>query len=358
MKSIILMMFLFPMLVSAEVKIHENKFDVNTADGESHFWARFYDWSAWVKTPDQQEIGLTTNFVKEAYDNAHERIEAEELEIEDFEAVLKDDEAEALYEFYADREEVDEDDIGRYSGLVTQIKVSVPVNKNIDLNNMTLEEAAALIIQGDEPHLHTKVSGDFVRRFLDPVHSGHRSAVNLGSGQIYLSVINTGDDYYNCGTMNSALVWKSEAEGISSYDGDYRMYALNTVKELSAAEIAKVSSMVDPGAVKVFEQKMIYSSNLVKSGINYISFYNTAEGVKLVVHSVIVATSRVKEVSDIYLNGFSLKGAVSSNISYTDGMAILNDQNVKLGSGFLSCTEGLGQGVGKYVYGLANKIAN
>lgn len=363
MKKIILTILLLPVVTFADVTIHENKFDLSQSVEGDHFWARFYDWSAWEKTSEQKTLILKPNFVKAAYDLALPRVDAEPLTPRDFIAVLGDTEGEALAEFYEDREEVDEDDLGRYSGMVTQIKVSLPVTRSMDVSNITTSDAAQIISNADKPHMHKKILKDFARRFLDPVHSGHKAIDDLGAGELYLTVINTGSEAYSCGAMNSLLVVKSEIEGISSYDGDFRMYAINAIKELSADEISKLGSVLDANPVRVFEQKVIYSSTLIKGAVNHLAFYNTPSGLRMTLNAVLVATGRVKSVAGAFLNGINISNSLFTGIDFKDGVAVLNSGSVDLSPPGMvaeyidSCQRGLGQGVGKYVYRLAKRIS-
>ncbi len=362
-KIILTILLLSPMLTFAEVTVHENKFSFSQAAEGDHFWARFYDWSAWVRTPEQEILQIRTNFVKEAYDLALPRVEAEPLEEEDFADVLGDVEGEALFEFYEGREEIDEDELGRESGLVTQIKVTLPIKRDLDIGSITVSKAAEIITSADNPHVHKKVSKDFVSRFLDPVHSGHQALENLGDGELYLALINTGSETYGCWKMNSLLVMKSEAGGVSSYDGDYRLYMINSIKELSADEILKLGDVLDANPVKVFEQKVIYSSSLIKAGVNHLAFYDGPDGARVTLNTVLVASGQVKRVIGSFLNGMNILNNVSDGINFENGVAVLNSDSVDLsGPGFLdsvtgSCQKGLGQGVGMYVYRLAKRIA-
>lgn len=361
MKILILAIIAMPTFVFADVTIHTNNFNTSEQSTGEHFWTRLYDWEAWSSTSEQSEVGITPNPVKSAYDTGISRVDATRLSYDDFTKVFDEYEGEALGEFYEDRQEISEDKLGSYNGLVTHAKVSLPISRSVDISNISMAEMSELIIKADSPHFHKEVSANFVSRFLDPVHSGHADV--QATGIFYMSMINMSDDYYDCSKMNTSLAEKAERQGISSYDGDYRLYMINRVRELDQASISSLGSVIDSGAIRVFEQKIIYSSNLLKSGVNYFALYNTDNGPRLVMTSVLVATSQLKNYAALYLNGFSVGAAVDQKlvgggIAFSDGVAIVGSGDIDVSSAFLSCKNGLGQGVAEYVYNLANRIAN
>jgi len=358
MKKIFLALVVLPSFAFAEVTIHENEFLLESASQGSHFWARLYDWKAWAKTDKQKSLNLTTNFVKKAYDDGDDEIDADGLDEDSLVSLLGPVEGPALYDFYDNREEVYPEDIGAPSGLTTAIKVAVDLPDNFNIENVDLDLIYNLIAKADKPHILTEVTKDFVHNFVDPLHSSHKLVNGLENSKIVLSTINTGSDYYSCLTMNTALKFKGELEGVSTYDGDFRAYVINSITELDVETEISRNALIEGKPEKVYEQKIIYSSTLIKSGVNYLSFYNLSGGKKkMVLNSIIVSTDKVKEVPGNFVNGMALRNAVGSGIKFNEGVAVLNSNNVALSKLSGNCSKGLAQGMGRYALELANSIA-
>lgn len=358
-KILITTMLTIPVLSYAGTTIHQNKFSIQQAAEGEHFWARIYDWKAWAQTPEQKKLKLSTNFVKKAFDEKHPRIEENKLSEGDLVNLLGADEGEALYDFYANRKEVDPEYIKTISGATTAMKVAVDLPADFDIQNLKLEDIYSLISKGDNPHIHQEVSKSFAASFIDPVHAGQKETRDLNEGMIVLSILNMGEDYYNCARLNDPLVLKGEIEGVSDFDGNFRVYMLNTVKEVPVdANLGKVS-LVEGKPLRVFEQKVVYSSTLLKSGVNHLAFYSLPNGKKkMVLNAVLVSTDQVLSAPGTYVNGVSLGNLVlGGSVELKNGTAVLNSKNVDLSPLSGSCSKGLAQGVGRYVFGLAKGIA-
>ena len=364
MKKILMALMVFPTLAFGSVQIHQDEFSLNSASEGSHFWARLYDWSAWAKTEKQKSLKLHTNFVKQAYENGEEEVDVDGPDEDALVSMLGPIEGPALYDFYAIREEIREDepldpeDIGAPSGLTTVIKVAVDLPESFDIESTDTDSMQKLISRADEPHMHTEVSADFVNNFVDPLHSARGAVDNLTNGKIVLSTVNIGSDYYSCPTMNTALKLKGGLEGLSTYDGDFRVYVINTVKEIGLDSAYPGKALIEGSPEKVFEQKIIYSSTLIKSGVNYLALYKMPNGKKkMVVNSVTVSTTKVKEVVGNYVNGIGVSNLAFSGIKFKDGQAILSSNNLDLEPLRGNCSKGLAQGMGRYVLGMADSIA-
>jgi len=363
MKIYIFTVLLVPYFAFAKVTVHQDEFKLTQTAKGSHFWARLYDWKAWAKTEKQRSLKLRTNFIKEAYDNGDSEYDTEGVDEDDMIALLGPVEGAALYEFYEEREEsyedspIDPEDIGGPSGLVTAIKVAVDLPDSFDVQNLDLDLMYKIIAQADRPHMHTEVSKDFVHNFVDSLHSAHSEVENLRNGKIALSIVNTGPDYYNCSLLNTALKFEGGLRGITTYDESFRTYLLNTVEELNLRSNFSGKSLIEGKPLRLFKQKVIYSSNLIKSGVNFLAFYENSEGRKqLVLNSVVVVTGQVKKMPENFVNGVSLIGEVFSGIQFENDLALLNSKNVDLSPLKGSCSKGLGQGMGRYVLGLAHSI--
>jgi hypothetical protein len=224
-----------------------------------------------------------------------------------------------------------------------------------------------IVSKADAPHLYQAVSSDFAARFLPPVHMGQEEVKS--GGLFSLSMVNMNEEYYACPDMNNKLGSFSEHENIAvDEDGDFRMYMINKFNELDESAVASLGSLIDKGAVKVFEQKIIFSSVLVKAGVNYYALYNTDDGPRLVMTSVLMGTPYIDRFTKLYMNGFaagSIKGPVvnvarlgAGDFTLVEGFAAASQGSISFVSPDTDCKSGLGQGVVKYAYNLAKRIAN
>jgi len=358
MHKTLLVLIVLPSLAFGQVTVHKDEFKIDEASNGVHFWGRLYDWNAWAKTDKHRHTNLSTNFVKQAFDADQEEYEGQGLDEDQVLSQLGSVEGAALYDFYDNREEVDPEDIGRPSGLVTVMKAYVDLPESLNLETLSLEVVHKLISKADKPHLHTEVSGDFVREFVDPLHSAHAAVAEAQAGKFVLSTVNTGSDYYSCPSMNAALTFKGELEGISSYDGNFRAYLINSLRLVDHKKKNQGKGIVEGEPVKVFEQKVIYSSTLIKSGVNYLAFYSLPNGrSKMAVYSFVVSTSKVKEIPGNFVNGINLTNDIFSGIKFEGGQAVLDQSNLDLSPLSGNCSNGLAQGLGRYVLNLAESIS-
>lgn len=357
MKKILMALMIVPSLAFGNLTVHQDEFSLETASQGSHFWARLYDWSAWSETEKQKSLKLNTNFVKQAYDDGDDEVDTDGLDEDGLISLLGPVEGPALFDFYENREEVDPEDIGKASGLTTAIKVAVDLPDDFDIEGADLNKIYDMISMADQPHIHTEVNKDFVHNFVDPLHSAHKAVDQLKNGRIVLSTVNTGSEYYACPSMNTVLKFKGEIEGVSTYDGDFRAYIINTVTELDVNKDLSGKTLIEGTPSRVFEQKIIYSSTLIKSGVNYLAFYNQPNGKKkMVLNAIIVSTDKVKEVPGNFVNGVGITNDIFSGIKFKNGEAVLNAKNVDLSPLRGNCSKGLAQGVGRYVLNLANSM--
>jgi hypothetical protein len=363
MKKILIAMMVLPSLAFGSVEIHQDEFSLDSATDGSHFWARLYDWNAWDKTDKQKNLKLHTNFVQQAYENGEEEVEIEGPDEDELVTLLGPVEGPALYDFYAIREEIREDepldpeDIGAASGLTTVMKVAVDLPDDFDISATNIDIIYKLIAKADQPHIHTEVSKDFVNDFVDPLHSARSTIAKMDAGKIVLSSVNLGFDYYACPSMNTALKFKGGLEGLSTYDGDFRVYLINTLTQVDLSKPYSGQALIEGSPVKVFQQKVIYSSTLIKSGVNFLAFYEMPNGrKKMVLNSVIVSTSKVKEVIGNFVNGISVANIAFSGIKFKDGQAVLSANNTDLSPLDGNCSKGLAQGMARYAMGLADSI--
>gem|GEM_PF-2688114 len=364
MKKTIAALLLIPTLASANVTIHQEEFKINDVAQGSHFWARIYDWSAWSKTEKQKSLNLHTNSVKKAYDEGDAEYEAPELDEDSVESLLGDVEGPALYEFYDNRNsEAEEDpldpaDIGGPSGLVTAAKVAVDLPKGFDVDGLNVTKISNFMKKADQPHIATEVTKDFVHSFVDPLHSAHKELDALKDSKINISILNAGYDYYQCSNFNNLLKINGAVNGVATYDGDFRIYLINTISELNPGAEYPGKHLIEGKPVKVFKQEIIYSSSLIKSGETFLSFYKNTDGsFKLVMNSVIVASSQLKKFPGKFTNGTRLIAEAFSGISFENGVAVLNSKNLDLSTATGKCSQGLSKGMGRYALGLAESIA-
>lgn len=350
------MMLLAPMLSYGSVEIHEDKFSLLEVDmAKDHFWSRLYDWKAWAETNLGKEVALSPNYVALAYEQDMEAYEGEVSEGALYSA-LGDYEGDAALDFLEYRAEIDSDSVGGYSGLVTVAKTAMSLPDNVDLDALSADLLTDKFIKADDAHINRRIDAATAHGFIDPVHAGHKYIDEVGDSNIFMTVMNMASEYYNCSSLNTLLVWKSEAEGVSSYDGNFRLYTISTVRELNPEEIAAKSALIEGAPVKVFVQNIIYSSSVMKSGLNYVAFYDNGENKAMSLTSVMISTSKVKELPGKFINGISDGSLVFSGINFEDGVAKLNSRNVDLEPTSGKCSKGLGQGVAKYAYGLARRL--
>jgi len=364
MKKTIIALLLVPTLAAADVTIHENEFKIDDVAKGSHFWARIYNWSAWANTAKQNSLNLHTNSVKKAYDDGDAEYSAPELEETDLETLLGDVEGPALYEFYENRifaaedDPLDPADIGGPSGLVTTAKVAVDLPQSFDVDGLNVARISDLMKKADQPHISSEVSKEFVHSFVDPLHSAHKEIDALKDSKINISILNAGRDYYQCSNFNNLLKLNGVANGITTYDGDFRIYLINTVTELDAAGEYPGKHLIEGSPLKVFKQEIIYSSSLIKSGETFLSFYKNADGgLKLVMNSVVVASSQLEKAPGKFTNGTRLIAEAFSGIKFENGEAVLNSKNLDLSPATGNCSKGLSKGMGRYALGLAQSIA-
>lgn len=406
---LVLILFFSPEAFAAngekvDVTVHPSaKFSGVPAGSGTQFGARIFSWAGWAYRPQsgfgrslveerpadpiQDQLNLTSNPVFRAYEMGGKRYDLERLTEDDFYKVFGDDvyEADGAFEFYENREEIipDEDIKLREKGAVFSSRTQIDLSDTFDAKSLNLEKVAQYVVRADSMHSHMKVDHKWAHQFMDPVHYGHHELEKHPNGQAYFSVINTGTEQYNCEEADEWLVYQAELQEISMYDESYRAYTIYVLDEVT--DIEGYSSVVEAGAERVFVQKIIYSSNLLKTGINVISFYTNPETKKkkMIVASVLMSTDQVlgikhkrlgnarrgSGVLEQFVNGYTPGDYVIGDIwefltgdidfDETQQHAKLNAENmlIRVENPTNECESGLFLGIGSYIYNLGLKMS-
>lgn len=348
--------------------VHEEVFTDVAAGSGTQFWVRAYNWSAWNGTDAQSVLRLSSNPIKKAYQifgpAAEDMDYIDRLSYEDFEAIFpnNEDEVDALDEFYEDSGEIEMDDVinSASRGLVVSSKMQIDLPRDYSIDAVSLDQVASAVKTSDAPHIYKEVDATWAHKFLDPVHFGHQEIQKHPNAKIFFTVINTSDEYYRCSSLNSALVFYSEGASLSVFGGAYRSYLINLIDEVPSKDFSKYSDLVEGKPSKIFIQKIVYASNLLKSGVNLIAFYDEGGQKKMITYSALVATDKVLKLNKVlstFINGMNGSG----DVAMTDaGVGYLNSSNLSLRpySEGESCEVGLGVGVASYIYNLGLRVVD
>jgi hypothetical protein len=236
-----------------------------------------------------------------------------------------------------------------YNELVLNAKVTVSLKDDFNVDGLNIDSLAKRAIEADSPHLYSKVDRVKATNLLDEMHLGHKQIDEHPNSEIYVSMFNFAPQYYQCRPLHSAL--KLQSGRVFSH---FRVFNVNLFKELSTSEISS-KSVIEGKPERVFEQKLIKSTDILKSAVSYIAFYNDEGGKKLVVYTAVVSTSKVEKALAYFINGFG--DSPDGHVLFgKEGYASLTSENLSLKSYENNCSKGLATGVGRYVYRLAKKI--
>lgn len=362
---ILAMALLFSAQSFASVVVHQDVFSLEDTKMESEsFYGRLYKWSAWKKTEASKAFDVSPNPIKQAYEADMQEENYVELTENQFEGVFSGDKTEVLMDYYFDTDPIEkdafcfmgEDCYNPYGEIVFNAKVAISLESGFSIKDLNLKSLTARASAADSPHMYTKISKSFAKGFMNPVHLGQEQISSHPNDEIYMSLLDFGGEYYQCTRLNKAL--NINANGIlEGLFNPYRVYNINIFKELSSEDISK-NPIIEGAPLRVFEQRIVSSTDLIKSAVTYMAFYEQGDGSKkMVVYSAVVSTSKVGGLVDMYVNG--LDGEAPSSILFnSEKFALLNAQNLDLRAISGNCSKGLGPGVGRYVYGLAKKFIN
>lgn len=352
---LIITLFLFgaELVMADTVTVHEDKFTSIPAGSGDQFYGRLMSWSVWDKSPEQAALQIPFNHVAVA----KEEVITTSLSYSDFEQLdLPGFEADEAFVYYDERELEMPDKYKTPGGAVFHSKVQIDLPDAFDFDSLTLGDFDKIISRADAPHLHRKVNKDWVSSFLPNYHAGHEMIDEKGEEAYYsFVVVNTGNEYYSCRTLNTSLILEAIASDLSM-SFSYRQYLVNRVVTLEPDQISV--DILDAGAKKVFKQQIVFSSNLIKSGESHMGFYEESETGKkklIITNSVVLSDKVLNFFTDIFING--LNSNRPNPVKVANQEVLLNQSNTDIRASHSGrCGQGLGLGVASYVYNLAKKV--
>ncbi len=352
----ILICFLFPLGAMAQSQVHENVFNDIPAGSGTHFWLGIYDWDAWQQNSAQSALGLIPNMVKKAVDEGY-RNDAAQFSLEGLQGPVTAAQSEAMSAYFETSEELDASDISalrssKESGVVVALKIQMdlPADANIaDYQDRFVDK----FIFSDSPHTHAKVSTEWAKGVLPPTHWGQKILADSGpNGQALLTLIEVNEDY-NCSFLSSPLRLYLETRKERSVLDAPTIYGVSLVRAGGSGGV------VEPGANLIWEQNILYTSAVLRSGRNFISFYDTPAGKKVILQSYVVLSSEIASRPNLLsalIYGVSMKN-MAHRVEINSGQADV-DIGYLLGDGNQSdtCQAGLGQGIPRYYMNLLERL--
>jgi len=343
------------------VTVHKEKFQNLPAGSGEHFYGRLMDWKLWSQSPEQKVIQMPYNYVALATeDSGPSSLSGSGFNDLKFLNIKEEDSAEEIDEFinYYNERDMEYPEYYRTpGGAVFDSKVQIDLPDDFDINAVNLNNISEVILKADHPHMHSPVSRGWVSNFLPNFHAAHDIVKIDDDAKYSLIVVNTGRKYYRCEFLDTALLAQSAGLGLAAF-GSYRQYMVNRLTALDPTSVDV--RVLETGAEKVFQQQIIYSSNLIKAGESLIGFYKNAETgkKKLVITNSIVMTSKVLSIfTDKFVNGFTANNTESVKMNEAKTLGKLTQENTDIRpSNSEACGEGLGLGVASYIYNLATKV--
>lgn len=269
----------------------------------------------------------------------------------------------------------------RHQGAVFVTKIQQDLDQGIDLTAVELKDMLAYVHEADYPHLHYPVSHEWAHRFIDPVSFGHYKLQRRPNARAYLSVINTGEDFYDCNDLNSGVqklltaketanAFLGRRSGVYMHDDEaYRTHVVSLIDELAPSEFKNFDRLIEVSEgltpVKVFIQRVIFSSNLLQSGLSIMAFYEDSVSgkKKMITATVVVMDDNVlrSEALPMVINGVndeSETDLVTWDKKVLVGQLVTDQLTLRRNDDERECGVGLGLGLPSYSYDMSLKLGD
>ncbi len=301
---------------AAEVVQHSQEFALDQVDdGKVHYWGKMMSWNKWVESGHQNLVSIDKNPIYTTILNGENEFEVNPPNLVETQTVLGDQIGQNFYDSISSREELDRAEVQEKSAVIYKSKIGVKIPVSIDKARIDISTLVDIFSKADSPHVHTSVSKDFAHSILEPLHSSHRVIDGIDeNAELIFSTIRFED--YGCDPFMNMLAAKAEAqdeniERIIREDGRevpvFRTYSLSVLRRLPQSERNSLESIFGRVPDEVYAQELLYSSSILRDGVNYWGLFSEDDGTTtLVNYSAMAFTTKVSSVYKAFLDGITV----------------------------------------------------